>query len=113
MKKFTPITFLLYAGIGFLLVSFLAIVFGFDDHDSNVIGTIYVVGAIICSTIVRYSIPVSITNHIKPEVIDLLEWSHRNIPESDHPDLCAEFVKEFRKRFTAAQVAGNEEVNTV
>jgi len=78
-----------------------------------VIGTIYITTSIICQTIVLNSLPVSITNNLKPEVIDLLDWSSKNLPESNHPDLCADFVEEFRKRFDAAKEAGNQVVDTI
>jgi hypothetical protein len=106
-RSFTP-TLLIYTGLFFLAVGVIEIIMGIKNTNSTVLGTIYITTAIIVSAIEAYSLPLQITNNIKPEVIDLLEWSNNNIPNSDHPDLCAEFVKEFRKRYNTAIQTDNQ-----
>jgi hypothetical protein len=106
MKKPTSEIMLIYAGIFFLALGIIEIILGIKGN-SVVIGTIYIVGAVINQTIIRHSIPYAVTHTIKPEIIDLYEWSDKHIPESNHPDLCSDFVKEFRKRFDVAKEAVN------
>jgi hypothetical protein len=97
---------LMIAGLFFLGVGVVEILMGRYNTTSTVIGTIYVVGSIIVNTVVSYSLPLQVSNNLKPEVLELLVWADKNLPMSKHPDLCADFVEEFRKKFDEAKEAG-------
>jgi len=96
---------LFLAGIFFLVVGAIEIIVGIKNTNSTVLGTMYILASIIVQSVQYHSQPIQVTSTFKPEVVDLLEWSHKNLPQSNHPDLCAVFVEEFRKRFDAAQAA--------